>query len=134
MLIIRRLILYHILLYIQIFKRPIPVSSASDVSTTYDFKMVNGVMAVTQINMKNGHNSNNAYNTTPTDSNNTAIDNNDNNTNNNNNNDNNSDSSTVVFSVPSFNEFITDFNIIRKCVYSGPVTSYRLVHIRVFSA
>ena len=91
-------------------------------------------MAVTQINMKNGHNSNNAYNTTPTDSNNTAIDNNDNNTNNNNNNDNNSDSSTVVFSVPSFNEFITDFNIIRKCVYSGPVTSYRLVHIRVFSA
>ena len=109
--------------------------------------MVNGVMAVTRINLKNGHGVNNNNDTVPIHSNNTTTHDryaltasNNNNiasnsahtTDNDNDNDSNSDNSTVVFSVPTFNEFITDFNIIRKCVYSGPVTSYRLVYISVF--
>ena len=100
-------------------------------------------MAVTQINLKNGLGADNNNNTTNNTSQNTidssTHSNNSNSSNthttsNDNNNNNNSDSSVVVFSVPSFNEFITDFNIIRKCVYSGPVTSYRLVYISVFSS
>ena len=107
--------------------------------------MVNGVMAVTRIDTKNGHVANNTHTSSDSttdntnDSNTHTNSNNNTHTNSNNNKHTNSDDSdnnsesTVVFSVPSFNEFITDFNIIRKCVYSGPVTSYRLVHIRVFS-